>query len=540
MRNPRALIMVAASALAVGGMFAASPASAGKPNPPPPATTSIIQFQNASYSFTEGNSDIEVAVQLIRNVSGSVATVVVSAADGTGATSADWGPAGSQTVTFDTNQTGAPAVFTIKGDLLDENTETVKLSLVTTSLNAQLGKRKTATMSILDNDPSPSVSAANASALEGSPVQFTVALSSASPVLPISVKYTAVPGTASAADFTATTGTLVWGPADTSTRSVSVPTTSGDADEPDQTFTLVFSNLVNVSGGAPATGTILDNTAPPTVTLVGEGPVWEGGVAMYHAVISAVSEFPITADLNTWDITDPAGWYTPTIGTVTIPAGSLTSNSMSVTTLQNTASALNRDLWVEVTGATHATIVNPWGEVTVKDDDPSTVNVVNDAPIAAFAAPPPDNQIVTVSATVVNLSGDALDGQLVRFENFRDTDFGGGFQQIDIGGYFDPVASGYSAAFAYSGSSAAAGGAPVTAVAGRAIFGPANPAIGFIGYTNYGQLRLDEIVACVVPNFTAPCGVTGADPDTFVDEDTVLNTSASPFAHGDTSVLWLP
>jgi Calx-beta domain-containing protein/hemolysin type calcium-binding protein len=114
--------------------------------------------------------------------------------------------------------------------------------------------------------PKPTVSVANASQSEGDsgsqPESFTVSLAKASP-LRVTVAYATADGTATAGtDYTATSGTLVFAPGQTS-QTVAVPVIGDTAFEPDETFTLTLSNPVNATlGTATATGTITNNDAP--------------------------------------------------------------------------------------------------------------------------------------------------------------------------------------------------------------------------------------------------------------------------------------
>jgi hypothetical protein len=114
--------------------------------------------------------------------------------------------------------------------------------------------------------PKPSVSVATVSQAEGNagtqPATFTVSLTKASP-LRVTVAYATANGTATAGpDYTATSGTLVFAPGETS-KTVAVPIVGDTAFESDETFTLTLSNPVNsVLGTATATGTITNDDAP--------------------------------------------------------------------------------------------------------------------------------------------------------------------------------------------------------------------------------------------------------------------------------------
>ena len=105
----------------------------------------------------------------------------------------------------------------------------------------------------------PELSVADASAAEGSAVEFTVSLSEASSDT-VTVAYATSGGTAtSGTDFTAASGTLTFAANETS-KTVSVATTDDTVDEENETFTLTLSSPTNATlGDSTATGTINDD-----------------------------------------------------------------------------------------------------------------------------------------------------------------------------------------------------------------------------------------------------------------------------------------
>ena len=115
--------------------------------------------------------------------------------------------------------------------------------------------------------PKPALSIAGGSQAEGNagsqPMSFRVTLAKRTP-LRVSVAYATADGTATAgSDYTATSGTLVFAPGETS-KTLAVPIVGDIAGEPDETFTLTLSQPVNaVLGQATATGTITGDDAAP-------------------------------------------------------------------------------------------------------------------------------------------------------------------------------------------------------------------------------------------------------------------------------------
>jgi Calx-beta domain/RTX calcium-binding nonapeptide repeat (4 copies) len=128
---------------------------------------------------------------------------------------------------------------------------------------ADAADRIAADCEVVQGLPKPAVSVAGASQTEGNsgtqPLSFTVTLAKASP-LKVSVAYASADGAASAgSDYTATSGTLVFAPGET-TKTIAVPVVGDTAVEPDETFTLTLSSPANATlGTATATGTITND-----------------------------------------------------------------------------------------------------------------------------------------------------------------------------------------------------------------------------------------------------------------------------------------
>ena len=172
------------------------------------------------------------------------------------------------TTIFDPGQDEKTVTVQTVDDVLDEDAETFTLE-AGELINVRAGDL-VATGTITDNDPTPTVTVADAAATEGDKVEFTVTLSAVSGrdvevgyATSVATDDTAVSGT----DFTAATGTLTILAADsTATGTVEVQTTEDDATEDDETFTLTLSATKNVDLGTPS-------TAKGTINDVSEGNV---------------------------------------------------------------------------------------------------------------------------------------------------------------------------------------------------------------------------------------------------------------------------
>ena len=124
-----------------------------------------------------------------------------------------------------------------------------------------------ATGRIVDNDPLPSLSIADARADEGGRLSFAVTLSPASG-REVRVSYRTSSDTASSSsDYTAASGTLTF-PADDTSKTIRVRTTDDSRDESDETFYVRLSGATYATiSDDRATGTIRDRDDDPGATL---------------------------------------------------------------------------------------------------------------------------------------------------------------------------------------------------------------------------------------------------------------------------------
>jgi FKBP-type peptidyl-prolyl cis-trans isomerase 2 len=239
--------------------------------PPNSATLTIVdddvsptvQFSSPTYSVGEADGTTSVTVNL-STASGLTVTVNYAASDGTATAGSDY-TATNGTLTFAPGVTSQTFPVTILDDGFDEADETVALAL-SVPTNAALGVPNTATLTIVDNDTSPTVqfSSSNYTVIEANgAAPITVTLSAASGVT-VTVDYASSDLTATAgSDYLIATGTLTFTPGITS--QIFLVTISNDnLDEPDETIRLTLSNPNNATPGTPsiATLTIIDEDVP--------------------------------------------------------------------------------------------------------------------------------------------------------------------------------------------------------------------------------------------------------------------------------------
>ena len=211
------------------------------------------------------------------------------------ASDADWAPFAPGVVnsfSAGTMSGDRLAVYIVR-DTLDEDDETLTVEAYDLRNATGSAADREATITIIDADPTPTVTVADGAATEGDKVEFVVTLSAVSG-RDVDVDYATSVATGddatSGTDFTAKSGTLTIAAADnTATGTIEVQTTEDDSSESAETFTLTISNPDNatLTTDTTATGTINNRatTAPEPTTFaaaVGDEEVvlsWDAAVS---------------------------------------------------------------------------------------------------------------------------------------------------------------------------------------------------------------------------------------------------------------------
>jgi uncharacterized repeat protein (TIGR01451 family) len=233
---------------------------------------------------------------------------------------------------------------------------------------------------------------------------LTVTLTGATE-LPASVNYATANGTANAgSDYTTTSGTLNF-PVGTTTQPINVPITGDTTNEPNETV------QVNLTGPSNATIndpqgiiTINNDDGAPTLSIndmtLAEG---NAGVTNFVFTVSLAGSTAQTVTVNyaTANGTAIAGSdYTATSGTLTFNPGT-TSQPITVVVSGDTAIEPNETFFVDLTGATNATITDNQGLGTINNDD--AIGIA-DLTITTVRSPqnPQGGQPFTITITVTN------------------------------------------------------------------------------------------------------------------------------------------
>ena len=296
----------------------------------------------------------------------------------------------------------------INDDGLDEvNGETFTLTLsnpaMATGNEMPTLANRTATGTILDNDPPPAFSVADAHATEGQPVEFVVR-ASAWGLAAMEVDYNITVGggftAASPNDFVDSfplTGTLTFDPKaeDASlTQTVPVATRDDGDDEANENFTLTLVDPPRIADAdlstptiavGNAVGTILDNDGAPSLS-VANASATEGQPVVFTVTLTLNSTMDrneaITVEYATSFGTATSDDFTAASGTLTFAAdatGAALMQTVDVPTTQDEISEDNETFALTLSNASpNAEIGIGTATGTIKDDDGTpTLSVAN-------------------------------------------------------------------------------------------------------------------------------------------------------------------
>ncbi len=284
-----------------------------------------------------------------------------------------------------TTATKVPITVKVKGDLLDEVDETLKLEL----LNNNDIVVRTATGTIRNDDSNSKMSISDASAEEPGTMTFTVTLSAAS-AREVRVDWATADGTATAgADYTAGAGGLTFAPGEL-TQSIAVAVLGDSTTEENETLKV---NLSNPSG-IPANnvldgqgdGTIVDRNAPPSLSI-SDAIAREGAGATFTVTLAGTTLRTVTASFNTTEATAKAGSdFSARSGTLSFAPGE-SSKTITITVLDDTASEPTEDFFVMIGDAVNATITKNRGLGAIEASDQVPLPPTNDPPKPPIGTP---------------------------------------------------------------------------------------------------------------------------------------------------------
>ncbi|MCX6048179.1 MAG: hypothetical protein NT075_24020 [Chloroflexi bacterium] len=334
-----------------------------------------VSWSGADYSTGEQSGAAPITAMLSA-ASTITVTVNYATSNGTATAGSDY-LAASGTLTFNPGQTSKTFDLSILDDALDENDETVNLTLSAPN-NATLGSPAAATLTIVDNDNAPTVqlSAATYSIREqGGSAVITATLNAPSGIT-VTVHYGASNGTAASNDYTATSGVLTFSPGQTS-RTFTVPIVADTRDESDETVHLALSSPTQASLGEPSNAllTIVDaNSAPADPTVQFSTATYQvneqAGGALITVTLSAVSTKAVSINYATSNGTATAdNDYVAITGTLTFNPGE-TSKTFTVPIMDDGVQEDDETVNLTLSAPGNATLGTPVNSLlTIVDND---------------------------------------------------------------------------------------------------------------------------------------------------------------------------
>ena len=331
--------------------------------------------------------------------SGKVVTVgYADSGSGTATSGTDYTAITGGTLTLAAGVTRDTIAVTVTGDALDEENETVVVTLSSPS-NATISTAS-GTGTITDDDDEPSLSIADASVTEGATgttpsLEFIVTLSAASG-RQVTVDY-ADAGTGSATSGTDYTtiaaGTLTFAAGVTSD-TLAVSVTGDGTNEPNETVIVRLSNPSNatLSGGGATltgTGTITNDDGVPSLSISSPSVAEGSGSSSLEFIVTLnpASGQQVTvdyADAGSGTASSGTDYTALDSGTLTFAAG-VTSDTLAVPVTDDDLDEANETVIVELSNAVNAMISTATGTGTINDDDDEPSLSIADPSVAEGA-----------------------------------------------------------------------------------------------------------------------------------------------------------
>lgn len=349
-----------------------------------------LQFNAANFTVNENAGTATVTVDRVGGNSSAV-SVHYAISPGSATAGADYTSV-SGTLNWATGDLSSKT-FTVPiiNDTTNENSETISLSLGSPTGGATLGNQKTATLTILDDDPLPSVSISDVSVVEGNsgstPATFTINLSSASGKT-VGVSFKTLPGSATSdVDYTAVNGNSVsFLPGQTS-KIVTINVKGDTSPEPDENFFVSLFNPVEATlAQAQGTCTIInDDGASPAGALQFSSASYSANENDGQVTITIKrtggSNGPVSVQYATFaGGTATAGSdYTDAGGTLNWADGDTTDKAFTVAITDDSLNEVSETINLSLSNPTGgAALGNASAILTIADNDPKPTISIND------------------------------------------------------------------------------------------------------------------------------------------------------------------
>ena len=314
-----------------------------------------------------GATNTSTVTATLSTASSEAVTLTIAAVPVTPATAGDFTLSTSKTLTIAAGQTKSTGTVTVTANDNDRDNADRQVTISATADGGNdIDNPANVTLSITDDDETPSFAIADARAAEGDAITFTVTRSGATGSV-ATVKWNTAAdsgdGAASASDYTAVTSaqTISFAVGDT-TKTFTIATTEDTLHEGDETFLV---KLSDATGGATisdatATGTITDDDAAPTGIELSVNP-------------DSVAENTIQATTITVTVTLRGATTSSTETMVSITVGDSDDSAISGT---DYAAVANFDIAIPAgdTSATGTFSLNPTDDSIAEGSEVLTVD----------------------------------------------------------------------------------------------------------------------------------------------------------------------
>ena len=280
-----------------------------------------------------------------------------------------------RTLVFAAGETEKDVEVAIVDDAVVEEDESFGVDLRVGGTVATVG------VTVVDNDPAlvdgqPALSIADAEGPENvGELVFRLRLEG-DVTEPIVVPYRTVRGSAAApGDYSSRRGTLTFS-AGVTELALRVPVVDDDVQEADESFTVLLERPANASVVSRlATGTILDDDPPPTVSVRDASGGEQDGRLGFAVSLSSRSSLPVAVAYATADDSATSGSdYVGARGTLTFRPGE-TARTVPVTIVDDDANEHDESFRLSLESPSNATLGDATAVGTILDDDESVVTV---------------------------------------------------------------------------------------------------------------------------------------------------------------------
>ncbi len=331
----------------------------------------LVYFSSASYIASESDGSATITVVLSEPAPNALQVSYAVSGD----------PIPPGVLAFNLGELSKSFTIPIIDDTVADGDQLFTLTL-TNPQGARLGATSQATLTILDNDITPTVQFDSASYFvneHDGTVTITVILSEAVPVA-VTVDYSTgdITDTADAgADYVATSGTLTFAPGDVSEsfQITIIDDTVDEVDEETVGLSLLNPTRAILGGQSKATLTIIDNEGDPLVEFA--SATFEvdedvaGGVATIQVTLNRPAPNFVSVKYATSDGSAVAGSDYTTVGSLLVFAPGETSKSFTVPILNDALHEATETILLTLSDPTNA-ILGGKRSVTLSilDDDP--------------------------------------------------------------------------------------------------------------------------------------------------------------------------